>query len=69
MKMHEIRAIAKKMGINSFGKSKVELVRDIQRNEGNFDCYGTAVDEVCDQASCLWRDDCFVASTAAAKAV
>ena len=54
MKMHEIRAIAKNLGINSFGKSKAELIREIQRKEGNFDCYGTA-NSFCDQLECLFR--------------
>ena len=57
MRMQEIRQMAKKMGINSFGKTKVELVREIQRKEGNFDCYGTAVDR-CDQLQCIFRSSC-----------
>jgi hypothetical protein len=57
MKMQEVRTMAKKMGINSFGKSKAELIRDIQRKEGNFDCYGTAGD-YCDQEACLFRSSC-----------
>jgi hypothetical protein len=57
MKMHEIRTMAKKMGINSFGKSKSELIRNIQRSEGNFDCYGTA-NAYCDQEVCLFRSSC-----------
>ncbi len=57
MKMQEIRALSKKYGINSFGKTKVELIREIQRAEGNFDCIGTAVD-YCDQSSCSFRSLC-----------
>ena len=57
MKMQEIRQMAKKLGINSFGKTKVELVREIQRREGNFACYGTAED-TCDQLTCLFRPSC-----------
>jgi hypothetical protein len=57
MKMQEIRLMAKKLGINSFGKTKVELVREIQLKEGNFDCYGTAADS-CDQLTCLFRPSC-----------
>jgi hypothetical protein len=41
---------------------KGDLIRAIQRAEGNFDCYGTATEEECDQEGCLWREDCFVAS-------
>ncbi len=57
MKMQEVRAKAKAMGINSFGKSKVELIREIQRAEGNFDCYGRA-GESCDQNDCCFRESC-----------
>ena len=57
MKMQEIRAMAKKLGINSFGKTKIELIREIQRKEGYFDCYGTATD-YCDQSECLFLSSC-----------
>jgi hypothetical protein len=57
MKMQEVRSLAKKMGVNSFGKSKAELIRDIQRKEGNFDCYGTP-QHYCDQEKCLFRQSC-----------
>ncbi len=57
MKMQDVRAMAKSLGINSFGKNKTELIREIQRKEGNFDCYGTAVDN-CDQKDCCFYDSC-----------
>jgi hypothetical protein len=57
MKMQEVRGKAKAMGISSFGKSKVELIREIQRKEGNFDCYGRG-DDSCDQYECCFRESC-----------
>ena len=57
MKMQEVRAIAKSMGIKSFGKTKADLIREIQRAEGNFDCYGSAQD-FCDQIDCSFRGSC-----------
>jgi hypothetical protein len=58
MKLTEIQKIAKKRGIKILGKfKKLELIRIIQRAEGNFDCFGTAMN-YCDQLSCLWRKDC-----------
>lgn len=57
MKMNEVRTMAKKLGINSFGKSKAALIREIQLKEGNFDCFGTAAGH-CDQNACLFRSDC-----------
>ena len=58
MKMQELRVIAKKHGINSFGKTKANLIREIQIAEGNFDCFGSAV-EYCDQWGCHYRPLCF----------
>jgi hypothetical protein len=59
MKMQEIRSKAKALGIkNTFGLTKKELIRRVQRVEGNFDCFGTA-NEYCDQFQCCFRDDCF----------
>ncbi len=57
MKMNEVRAIAKDLGVNSFGKSKVELIKEIQRKQGNFDCYASVTD-YCDQLECLFRSSC-----------
>ncbi len=57
MKIQELRLKAKNLGINSFAKTKVELIRAIQRAEGNFECYGTATD-YCDQEECAFRSSC-----------
>lgn len=62
MNMQEIRVIAKDHGLKSARLSKINLIHAIQRIEGNFDCFATAGDGHCDQAECLWRDDCFAAA-------
>lgn len=59
MKMEEIRSIAKSQGINPGKLSKTELIRSIQAEEGNFNCFATAYAGECDQAGCCWREDCF----------
>ncbi len=59
MELREIREMARAMGVRSKGMGKAELVRAIQRAEGNFDCFGTAMEEECDQEECMWREDCF----------
>ena len=59
MQMQEIRTIAKNIGIKTSRQSKVELVRSIQVAEGNFNCFATAENGICDQVACSWRDDCF----------
>lgn len=62
MNMINIRNIASLLGINPGRFLKTELIKTIQIVEGNFDCYSTAHHGECDQANCLWRDDCFEAA-------
>jgi hypothetical protein len=62
MQMQEIRTIAKNYGIKTARANKVELVRSIQVAEGNFNCFATAKDGICDQVGCIWRTDCFEAA-------
>ncbi len=57
MKVEEIKKIAQKMGVPAIG-AKSEIIKSIQRKEGNFDCFGTAANGFCDQAMCLWKADC-----------
>ncbi len=58
MNMQSVRQIAKSRGIAPRKLNKIELVRTLQREEGNFDCFATSYAGYCDQAECLWRDDC-----------
>lgn len=62
MKIKEIKAIAKTKGIKMDSNKKTELIRAIQKAEGNFDCFGSAASGYCDQSDCLWRGDCLQAS-------
>lgn len=62
MNLQEIREIARIRGLKPRNLNKRELIRSIQRNEGNFDCFATAFHGSCDQESCLWRKDCLNAS-------
>ena len=57
MKMNEVQGLARSLGIKSSGKNKAELIRQIQRKQGNFDCFGSAED-FCDQDNCLFRSSC-----------
>jgi len=57
MKLNEVQKMAKKHGITSFGKTKANLIREIQLEEGNFDCFGTAIG-YCDQVTCCFRSTC-----------
>jgi len=58
MKMNDIRKIALAQGIKPKKLTKAALVKTIQLNEGNFDCFGSATAGVCDQANCIWNEDC-----------
>jgi hypothetical protein len=59
MKMKEVRAKAKALRIKIRGVKKSDLVKQIQKQEGNFDCFGTAKD-YCNQWNCCFREDCLL---------
>ncbi len=58
MKMPQVRAQAKALGLTTGRKTKEALVREIQQAEGNRDCFNRGESETCGQAGCAWRDDC-----------
>jgi hypothetical protein len=57
MRMDEVRKRAKALGIKTAQMKKADLIRQIQKTEGNFDCFGSAKD-YCDQWNCCFREDC-----------
>lgn len=57
MNIIQIRKRAKKLGVNPKGLKKLDLIRAVQKAEGNFECFGTA-EGYCDQVKCSWRKDC-----------
>lgn len=58
MTLKQVKEIAKEKGVRVGNMKKENIIRAIQRTEGNFDCFGSATAGVCDQSNCLWRDDC-----------
>lgn len=58
MNMRGIKEMAKNMGIRPGRLRKAELVRLIQKTEGNIPCFGTQRVENCGEENCLWREDC-----------
>jgi hypothetical protein len=58
MNFNEIKRIAKGMGISTYGMKKTDVIRSIQREENNIDCYGTQRVNTCHEDACLWRKDC-----------
>ena len=58
MRLSEIECRARDNGIKDTWKfSKKELVRLIQRTEGNSPCFATAK-RTCAHMACCWRPDC-----------
>jgi hypothetical protein len=57
-KLQKVRTIARKMGIDTRNVTMKELIRAIQRAEGNKDCYMSVEVLKCEQTNCLWREDC-----------
>ena len=59
MKMTEIRTMAKGRGLKfGVGVTKIQAIRMIQLDEGNFDCFARAEAGFCDQLGCIFRVDC-----------
>lgn len=58
MNMNEIRNRAKALGVRSVGKSRETVIREIQKAEGNRDCFNRGESQTCGQAACAWRPDC-----------
>ncbi len=53
-----VKEIAKSKGINAGKMKKADIIKAIQRAEGNFDCFGTATAGYCDQQGCFWITEC-----------
>ncbi|MBT0665249.1 Rho termination factor N-terminal domain-containing protein [Geobacter pelophilus] len=58
MKMDDVKEVAKGLGIKPGKMKKSDLIREIQRAEGNEECYNSGKADQCGQAGCAWREDC-----------
>uniref|UniRef100_UPI004057BA0F SAP domain-containing protein n=1 Tax=Candidatus Electrothrix sp. TaxID=2170559 RepID=UPI004057BA0F len=58
MNIAEIKAVAKDRGVKPGRMKKEDLVRAIQLQEGNPQCFNTSFAAKCEQDECLWRGDC-----------
>jgi hypothetical protein len=59
MRLSEVEKKAKSLGIkDTWRLSKKDLIKTIQRTEGNFDCFSSDYKKSCNQMACLWRIDC-----------
>jgi hypothetical protein len=57
MKREEIRFKAKALGTKTRAVKKADLIRQIQKTEGNFNGFSSAKDYY-DQWNCCFREDC-----------
>jgi len=57
MTYDEIKKIAMRHGVKIAGK-KADIVRAIQRKEGNTPCFATGKLSECGQLRCLWQEVC-----------
>jgi hypothetical protein len=62
MDIKDVKRMAKKLGIKTEKMKKGDIIRSIQRTEGNFDCFGSALSGECSQNQCLWRKDCLMST-------
>ena len=58
MTIQEVKKIAKTHGMRIGNMKKENLIRTIQRAEGNTDCFATGKANECGQTNCLWLQDC-----------
>ena len=58
MRRNEIKEIAMLHYVNALKSKKADLVRAIQRAEGNSQCFGNNNSRECGQDRCVWRDEC-----------
>ncbi len=58
MKIKDISKMAEKHGVKAGNMDKTQLIRAIQKAEGNNNCFATSQAKTCGQKSCLWREDC-----------
>jgi len=59
MKIEEVRQRAYTLGMTGISRiKKGELIRTIQRKEGNQSCFGAPERFECARLDCCWRSDC-----------
>jgi hypothetical protein len=58
MKISEVKAKAKAVGVEPGKMKKAELIRAIQRAEGYNACYGSEGSKDCPQVACCFIMDC-----------
>lgn len=58
MNLEEIKSIAQLYSIKANKMKKAELIKAIQRAEGNEECFEAGKSGICGQIGCSWREIC-----------
>jgi len=58
MTFAEIKQIAIEHGVRVVGVKKIDIVRAIQKQEGNISCFASGKASECGQTHCLWTAAC-----------
>lgn len=59
MRLSDIERKARDLKIKDTWKyQKKDLIKTIQRAEGNADCFGNNKASTCGQSLCCWREEC-----------
>lgn len=61
MNTSQILKKAEEMGIELGWMLQTDLIRAVQKAEGNIDCYATDRNKTCVEKGCLWREECLKA--------
>jgi hypothetical protein len=59
MKMSDVQQKASQLGIKAKKMKKADLIREIQKMEGNQQCFQLN-DYECEEQDCCWRKDCLI---------
>jgi len=63
MNINQLKERAKELGVKVVSESKPELIRAIQKVEGNEACFGRNEDGHCEYSDCCFWSDCIVNDT------
>ncbi|MCU7835573.1 MAG: SAP domain-containing protein [gamma proteobacterium symbiont of Taylorina sp.] len=61
MNVKDIQKMVRDLGLKPAKLKKTELIRLIQKEEENDECYASSMANSCGQDDCLWRADCLKA--------
>lgn len=58
MNVQDVKKFAASRGIKTCKMKKGDIIRAIQKEEGNPACFDTGIAAGCGESDCLWKEDC-----------